>query len=78
VEYHRTIGRAPEEVGPQFLEEYGFVLISDIRASKRIPAEVSKWLHYMKRQTGASFFILSGYTNALGELAVSRSVMYLS
>jgi hypothetical protein len=42
------------------------------RASKKIPSEVAEWMQYMKRQSGAVFFMLAGYTNAAGQLVVSR------
>lgn len=44
------------------------------RASKKIPSEIAQWTQYMKRQNGAVIFMLVAYTNAAGELAVSRLV----
>lgn len=57
-----------------FIDLYETFLMSrSTRASKKIPSEVAEWTQYMKRHNGAVFFILAAYTNANGELTVSRS-----
>ena len=44
------------------------------RASRKVPSEVAEWTQFMKRKTGAVFFILGSYTNANGQLVTSREV----
>src|ERR1700680_3933177 len=40
-------------------------LIAYCRASRKLPSEVAEWTQYMKRKTGASFFILAAYSRHL-------------
>jgi hypothetical protein len=47
-------------------------LIVYCRASRKLPSEVAEWTQYMKRKTGASFFILAAYSNADGQLVTSK------
>ena len=43
-----------------------------VRYAKKIPADVSEWLEYMKTKSGAVFFVVGAYTDEDGGLSIAR------